>query len=444
MAWNGWFEYDGNEVINVTRTETYAKNAGAGWFRPAFENDALPYMLGDGLRYASALIDEAPWVDDNRPESIDFWGVYPLEITGLEDSTRGSTVVESLIDGGTPGRIRHATKTIVFNCVLIGANEAAVSYGVTWLRQALLGGACGTPVYAACNGADLCFLSSSPDMELPTDADAYRPGFDPEECLLQYQRQFRKVIFNTGPTVTSKRETNDGGAVWTVTFSCVAGNPFEIGAEVPIIKGFLDPEVVIPWANGVEPDGGMIDLNGNIFEETDCATATYQPIYDPLYPAMVPPPEPPSVPLGNYSPPLNWQRRQFTIPKQFVPGWGEVVPKIDVHAIEDDARTLRLRFYADPFDVGDISDDPCAYCGDIVISYVPVDHTLTLDGSDQTVYITAPGGQRQRADSLVFKTNGTPFEWPALSCGFGYIVTVDLPQTQIPPVIDLSLFPRTV
>jgi hypothetical protein len=69
---------------------------------------------------------------------------------------------------------------------------------------------------------------------------------------------------------------------------------------------------------------------------------------------------------------------------------------------------------------------------------------MVLDGTEETVHVEMTGGLRQRADSLVFATDGTPFEWPRLTCGFGYIVTVDLPEQAVPPVVDLSLIERIV
>ena len=449
MAWQGWFEYDGTEIINVARVEQYAKTMKLAWFRPLFKNDALPYMLGDGLRYSTPMLDDAPWVDPDVPASLAFYGVYPLDVTGIEDSSRTSTPIESIVEGGLAGAIRHASKTVVFNCILLAGSGEAMDHGIRWLKQALLGGACSPRQLLAGQGASLCYLSASPDMYLPSEVGqgvTEEAGGvyvdDPEECLRPYLRSLRKVLFTTGPTVTSKREITDGSLVWTVTFSAIAGSPYELGAEVPIIEGFLDPEVDVPWVGGVEPEGGMIDLNGYIAPEGECATVTYDPVYDPLCPAVIPPPSVPGIPLGCYTPPRNWRRRQFTIPRQYVPLWGEVVPKVEVHAKEADLRNLRLRFYADPYVEGSIADDPCAYCGDIVVSYVPHNHTLVLDGAEQTVYVVSPGGLRRRADSLVFKTDGSPFEWPVLTCGFGYVVTVDLPQTQKPPVVDLSLFPR--
>ena len=146
--------------------------------------------------------------------------------------------------------------------------------------------------------------------------------------------------------------------------------------------------------------------------------------------------------LGCYDPPQNWRRRQITIPATYIPLWGEVVPVFNVHARTTDVRNLRLRFYADVDSDGDISDDPCAYCGDIVVSFVPEGFTLVFDGVNRQVYAYDAHQNRRRADSLVFSTDGTPFDWPLLTCGMGYIVTLDLPQTQYPPVFDLSLFSR--
>jgi len=87
-------------------------------------------------------------------------------------------------------------------------------------------------------------------------------------------------------------------------------------------------------------------------------------------------------------------------------------------------------------------NDPCNFCGDLVVSYIPPSSTLVIDGTDRLVYMDAPGLGRRRADALVSDTNGEPFEWPELSCGFGYVVTVDTPQNAIVPIVDMSLVPR--
>lgn len=491
--WQGWMSYNGNEIINVARTEAYAKWAALPWFKPVYKNDSLSLVLGDGTRYVSPLQDFAPWVDADNRNSFGFYGLYPLNVTGVENSSRTSTITESIRDGGSVGRLRHGTKAVVVNGILVADDEAAAEYGFQWLKQALLPGPCSPN---DCTPDELCFLASEPMVDLeqtpaptfttPDQVDGGDPGtsvftdehdggspstssfageddggtpgdgvisgtefpLNPadvesaEDCFDPLLRSLRDVLINQGPTITDKRETSDGGAVWTVQFTAVAGEPWTYGAEVEVLQGFLDPDVEIPWSGGTIPAGGFLDLDGFIFGEKKCAEPVFSPIQDPLFPTIIPPPLPPSVPLGNYTPPANWRRRQITVPANYIPLWTEVVPKVSVHARTHDLRNLRLRFYADVNADGDISDDPCAYCGDIVISYVPKGFTLVFDGSERQVYAFDASQQRRPAGGLVFATDGSPFEWPTLSCGFGYIVTFDLPQTQAPPVVDLSLFPR--
>jgi hypothetical protein len=436
MAWEGYFQYAGQEFINAERTEAYATHAGAGWLKSCFGTSDLGPMLGES--YRSPMLDPAPWTDPDAPESYQFYGVYPLGVTGLEDSTRQGSVVESIADGGTVGRIRHGTRSVVFNIALVGASDCAVDYGARWLRRLLLGAACGTQATEACSGDDLCYLSCEPVL----DWDHGGTLLDVLGCLDPYERSLRRVIFNSGPTITGKQNTHDGGAVWTATVTAVAGNPWEFSTEVPIVENFgsaTNPYVCDP--PGLVGPESVVDDTAS---DSSCKPPAYFPVFDPSCPAFIQPPAYPSVPLGCYTPPANWKRRQFTIPEEFIPLWGEVVPKIEVHApAKTSVRNLRLRFYADVDGDGDITDDLCAYCGDIVISYVPAGQTLVFDGSDQLVYVEGAGGVGQRrADSLVFATNGTPFEWPVLSCGFGYIVAVDTPQTTALPTIDLSLYSR--
>jgi hypothetical protein len=429
MAWSGWFVYAGQEFINASRTQAYAREARAGWFRGCLDSDDLGPMLDE--EYRNTLQDPAPWSDPDEPLSFDFYGCYPLDVTGIEDSTRSGDVTESVGDGGVTGRLRHGTRAVVFNAILVGASDAAVEYGSRWLRRLLLGAACGSTATAACSGDDLCYLAAEPFLDWSESGDA-------TECLPPLMRTLHRVVFNTGPTITAKQTTTDGGAVWTVTFTAVAGNPYEYGVEVPIVEQF--GLLANPYVS--EPQG-VTNMNGPIVDDLACQTPLYMPVYDPTCPAVVPPLAAPSVPMGCYKAPTNWKRRQFTIPKEHIPLWMEVVPTISVHAPALTAATnLRFRFYADVDGDNDILDDPCSYCGDIVVSYVPPGQTLVLDGVEQQVYVEAPGGVRRRADSVVFDTSGGPFTWPVLSCGFGYIVAVDREQTAKAPWVDLSLTVR--
>lgn len=438
MAWIGYYTLGGIEVINAARTEAYAKNAGLGWFKPVIKNDSLALMLGE--TYSSPLQDDAPWTDPDDPASYDFFGFYPLEITGIEDSTGSATITESTLDGGIVGRIRRTTRTMVFSGVLVAASECGAEYGMRWLRSALVGGACIGRADQACGGTDLCFLSCEPTLDFTINPT---PTPDLTDCLDDFTRSLHSVTVITGPSITQKMTPTIGGEAWAIQFTAVAGNPYEFGIESPLVRGFMDPNVEIPYVGGL-PAGATFDPDGFIQQESDCPVVTYQPVFDPLCPLVLPPPAVPSVSLSCFDFPVNYRRRSFTIPKQNVPLWGDVVPIVSIHARTKEVRSLRLRFYADVAETGDPNDDPCNFCGDIVFSFIPEGSTIVFDGTDKIIYIEDETHGRRRADSLVFGSDGNPFEWPELSCGFGYVVTVDLPQTATAPVVDLTLVSRVV
>lgn len=654
MGWHAYFALGGTEIINAERTEAYLADRKVSWFHPQYRTDAISRI--EGHPYTNTWTDQPVWADPDDPDTYDFYGAYPLNVTGLEDSSRTAVVTENLYDGGWIGNIRHATKSIVMEVALLGASTCAVEAGFKWLKQALLtdsclDGGCGDGVdlcYFACepclppgcgdtltppyylvtpavrtvledfeegvvgtavpvggyitDATDVTYSSdhhggskgavltgSFPDHTSPFldvvvntpgsevecwfkydpmgtncehflqmgffDADnngvtatinfqfpsigdppltrcyfeAYNdftstsdkqtldpslhqsqwlkltltsdglatlydtdgttvittrncgpvdgdivytevrggpvvgsPGPDghmwvddisyiptasseplPSDCATAYQRTLRNVKVISGPTITAQRDLSDGGAVWTATFTVVAANPFEFGPEQQLVQGFMVESD--PWLPEVVPADWMSFTYGMTVTDVDCSVTEYQPIVDPLCPAIEVPPSVPAVQLGCYTPPDAWTRRWFSIPRKYIPYWGDSVPVVSVQAGADAVRNLRLRFYSDLNADGSVLDDPCAYCGDILFSYIPPNTSLVFDGAAETVYATGPGGAIQRADSLVFKTDGTPFDWPLLTCGYGYIVAVDLPDdhTGDLPAIDLSLYTRT-
>jgi len=433
MAWIGWYEYGGAEIINTSRTEAYALHAGAYWFKPVYKNPDLVAILGDD-RYTTPLQDDAPWCDPDIAASYDFFGCYPLDVGGIEDSTASATITESTLDGGVPGKVRRSSRSIVFSLALVGSSEAGVEYGFRWLKQAMSAGPCAGRDASDCGGTTLCYFASDPCVDWE-NCDG-----DPTECADPLLRNLRRVVPINGPTVTGKRTMTDDGVVWLVSMTVVAGNPTEFGADIPLIRHFMGGTDV-PYVGGVLPDGGQFDEDGFVQDDPNCPNRAITPLFDPECPAIIAPPDAPDIPLSCFKFPVNYRRRQITIPRQYIPAWAEVVPLIEVNTMTE-CRSLRLRFYSDPRGDADPNEDPCGFCGDIVFSYIPANSTLVFDGSDEVVYVRTGSGAQRRADSLVFGTDGKPFDWPVLTCGEGYVVTFDLPQTQDPPVVDLTLVPR--
>lgn len=434
MGWSGYFSLGGTEIINAERTETYLQAARVPWFIPQYNTDAISTLAAE--TYVNSWVDEPPWGDPDNPDTYRFWGVYPLRVDGLEDSTREAAVTENIGNGASIGPIRAGSRSIVFSAVLLGESECAVEAGFNWLKAALSVGPCDG---GGCDGFDLCYFSCEPC--LPEGCGDTQQERD--DCIAHYARTQRQVQVITGPRITSKRTFSDNCVMWAVTFTAVAGVPFEFGAEIELIEGFGVSND--PWVPEIIPADWAFDINAEEVFDFDCARPAYEPIVDPLCPAIEVPPSVPSIPVGCWTPPESWDRRWFTLPRKYVPYWSDVVPVIRVQAQSAEVRGLRLRFYADLDANASVLEDPCAYCGDILFSYIPPDTTLVFDGVTERVIAEGPGGALQRADSLVFKTDGTPFEWPSLSCGLGYVVAVDFPHDQegfVMPAIDVSIVPR--
>jgi hypothetical protein len=388
---------------------------------------SIVWVNGAGANIGSAVISSAVRLEESAPTRV--VGHAPAAPTG---TVGAYAIFSTYADGGDA----FANEQVFYDYLTWEVGDTDGSYfdgnslpssadmEIRWA---------GTPD----NSASQMIVKGNPASEPPDFSD----------CLSRYLRSLRKVVVTTGPNLTAKRTATDGSAIWTATFTAVAGNPFEYSTERPVIEGFMDPAHPIPYIGGVVPEGGSFDLTANeVTEEEDCVVATYQPIIDTTCAfAPMAPPAPPSIDLSCYGFVENFYRRQFILPPSYVPLWDDVVPKIEVHSPKDaELRNLRLRFYPDYMGTGDTTIDPCNYCGDLVVSYLPPNTTLVIDGSDRTTYSMIAGGARQRADHLIFSTDGSPFEWPELTCGLGYIVTVDLPQVQALPVVDLSLYARAV
>ena len=165
MAYEGYLCLDGTEILNAARTRAYMAELVPGLSMPRdwwCENcdETLHLSLGD-KPYATPLADTAPWVDSDNPDTWSFAGLFPLEVTGLSDDTRTATVTEIVGNGGFVAGQRKATREIRVSALAMGADEAAVEAGLSWLRQALDGNCepgCGA------NGM-LQFLSACPPVD---------------------------------------------------------------------------------------------------------------------------------------------------------------------------------------------------------------------------------------------------------------------------------------
>lgn len=444
MAWLGYFTIgDGDaevEIINVARTEAYAAGVGLRWFTPIYNSIHLAAALGEGP-YVNPADDPAPWYDANEPASAEFFGLYPMDVMGIDDSTRESDVIQSTLNGGLPGRLRYATKTPVFNGTLLASSARGAEYGMRWLSRATAMVPC-LPAQPNFLGHTLHYLSSDPSKD-PGCAvwaeDPPEPSADPP-ILTTFERTLRRFKINVGPRPIAKHDTSDGGAMWNVQMTGSAGVAWQFGAPRQILDD-MTLDGGDPYFAGIE--GGVYDVTGEVIEDAICPEPLWSPIYSPNCPPLASPPAVPTITNICVDVPDTWFRIRASIPAAYIPVWGDAVPIVYLTAGDDPVETMRMRFWADVNDDGIPVD--CADIADYVITYIPAGWTMQFDGITETVYVIDPDtGDRQSADNLVSKTDGSPFDWPHLTCGLGYIVTLDFVDDAASiPVVDLSLVPRT-
>jgi len=159
-VFNGYAFFAGNEIFNSARTRAYVSN-----IRPNFglvsrhADQNLQVILGDE-EYDTPAMDQAPWYDASRPHSADFWGMYPLTVSGVEDGTREVQSTELIDDGSVSTLARYGSKEFRVTGLLVGDTEAGIDEGFQWLKGALAGMDCDS---GDCTGDSFCYLGYLPD-----------------------------------------------------------------------------------------------------------------------------------------------------------------------------------------------------------------------------------------------------------------------------------------
>lgn len=448
MSWDGYFRYADTEIINAARVRAYADSLGLAWVQGAGTGKnvgALAALLGDEA-YTTPAIDSAPWYDPDSPESGQFAGVLPLSVAGVEDSTRESSVFEFTSDGGNPGRLRHATKAVVFSVALVGVNEAAVEYGMRWLKRALMRRQCAPGSTVSCAGERLVFARHQPlddplAAPLP-EAPVLGPGVEGTPSavwLTYYQRHLNDVLVNRGPIVNRKRTLGGcNGVVWLVSFTAVAGDAFEYGTPFSVLDNMISriDNNVSPY---VSPYAGS--WGENTYPYATCPAQVTTPIFDPVFSPFVAPPQAPDLMPAGFTLPTGTQNRMYAhLPDAVIPLWDEVRPVIRIAAGPNERRMVRVRFFPE----GVPLTENCAQVGEFILSYIPPDYTLVIDSEHEAVYAYSGTGATRRADSMVFGTiDAKPIQWFGLSCGESYLMTVDHDGPIDGFDLDLDLVPRS-
>jgi hypothetical protein len=386
MAYDGWIEFNGTEIVNLSRT---AQLAGALGIDSVWITPGTVQWIEDargGVDYDA--ITEAPWYDASHPASMEFAGIVPLGFPGLDDSTTEASTTEYVTDGGRSGQQRNATLPIVASVALVASTDRGAEYGKRWLDRILRASAGRN----ACSGSDLRYMR-----------------YKAADAPVAHRRQVR---LTRGTSVTRKRSV-ECSVTWLATFTLTCDDPFEYGEPVTLLTDL----------GGLDPEGDIIVSGSLALVETSCPVYDYTPIYDPLHPALVASPTAPEFyPAGwNISEGMTFDRfwARLSAPE---PHTLNVVPVLTL-TTDTDARMVRVSVWP-----GDsLTSDQCGPLFSVVVSYLPAGDEFIIDGEQKAAYVwDGVSDYVRRTDSLVYSPDAKPVEWTAFNDPDNLLVTLDV------------------
>lgn len=400
-----YLAFGGVEIINGARVAAYLK-AFAPKLDITCDAEGLHTALGHGA-YVSPAADGAPWYQDQRPATGRFYGLFPEKMTGAEDSTREVPVTELAGDGAVHTKSRYAAREIRFVATAFAADEEAMDEGLAWLRDVLAADGCGTGGGGiGCTGHVARLFTAHPS----TTAEA-----------LSMQRSFYKAETTEAPRVMQRLNMKSAVA-WRVEFTLTAGRPWAFTAETAVAT--LD---LPSGASYTDPVGENCSLEYDAYNDF---------IDDPYFTAIAKPPRPPVILPPNILDISSWRRRTLGLPVSATRRWGRVVPVVRVMTAGAAAQFVRLRFYR-----GSTVLSGCGYDGEFIVSYLPANAVLKIDGIRQEISVTLADGRVVPGGHLLYGSDGRPFMWPSMGCQQDYTMTADVMpgQTGISVSLDTAV-----
>jgi len=186
-------------------------------------------------------------------------------------------------------------------------------------------------------------------------------------------------------------------------------------------------------------DGDSVDASWVGVDEESASTwskSALSAIVDPDCPPLPDAPQPPSITVDCHDEVATWRRYVVDIPASTAPEWSKSDVLTTLVTGSSQVRSVRVRFYDNAFSRPPEQIDPCDFCGEFYVSYIPADTTLTIDGIGRTVVADVAGTGEQIATNLVTGVDGGPAMWPELTCDSPYVVTVDIAPEE---VLDLDV-----
>lgn len=150
---------------------------------------------------------------------------------------------------------------------------------------------------------------------------------------------------------------------------------------------------------------------------------------DPDCPAPPAPPAPPEIVNACVTVPTSYNRTVVSIPAETVPRNLSAFPIVTLTAGAEPVRQARIRFWPNPGNLTIDNIGPCDFEGEIIVSFLADGATMVIDGVLREATVSKPGFEDQNANHVLYGPGGGPVEWPELSGGIPYLVTLELDST---------------
>lgn len=383
---------NGEEFLFSARTLDYLGN-----YFPRLEVkcDSAPGLkkkiIGSDASFTNPLADDAPWVQGGAVKHAGmFLGGLITGVVGMDDSTQVGNYTEMKDEGAVHHSPHFGAREIRITATLFARTDHALDFGIDWTKAAIDESFCGTGFGANCNGSEIGYLTGD---VVGTAAD-----------YLTYLRSLMDVKVLSGVKVLGYPQFKSGVHAAEIEFILMAGNPFSFNTY-PI------------WtANLKDGTATTVVTEKNCDPEID---AYEDLVTDPLDGQVARPPRPPAInPLDM---PSFWTRRYTNlIPDAVSDMWGQMVFKISLKSTAT-KRQMRVRVYPESASAGS-----CGYSGEFYITYLPANHTLTIDGRTREIYLVKDGTtKRIPAANLVLGSAGRPLDWPIVDCRTPHRIEMD-------------------
>jgi len=413
-------------MIRSDRTDTPVGNAvGAVWLRSAIPNAKATMVLESDI--GSTTVRDIPLTDQ--------WAPYVITAADAR-SARISVLANATFD------IDHASlETAAAYYGYFDGSSERVAYNISWLGKVH-----DSPSRMSFWNSEV-FTTSFEDSEwrpfLRVTEGVLPPGnfssfqfepLDPTACIERYVRTMHDVRCIEGPRETRRvKLAGCDVALIEVEFLLVAENPYSF-------TSLIDMDV---------PDLGEIVPTVINDQETNCGSTPVESVLqDPFCAPLLAPPRPPSILEScGFQVPESWERRWISVPANEVAGWAKTMPVLWLDTTgAGPVRNVRVRIFPNPFGYDGSRIDPCSWCSEFVISYLPAKTRIAIDSRSHYASVMVDGKAPTSANHVLYGTGGEPMTWPELSCGIPHLIAVDIGRNAdgtVPPLARMDLWLST-